>query len=72
MDIVNNYTTAQSKTAEHKKMHGAQDVLPEKIPSYALELQSISTLRSKARKKRISGRSTMNKTELIMALRKAH
>jgi hypothetical protein len=35
----------------------------------ALEHQSIASLRAKARKKHISGRSTMNKTELIMALR---
>lgn len=35
----------------------------------ALEEQSISALRSKARKKHITGRSTMNKVELILALR---
>lgn len=74
MDISNNEThaTAQKQNAEHiKQMYGAKDVLPEKAEPYALEFQSISTLKSKARNKRISGRSTMNKTELIMAIRQA-
>lgn len=42
-----------------------------KVEPNALEEQSISALRSKARKKHIDGRSTMNKVELIMALRQA-
>lgn len=43
----------------------------ERAEPYALEKQSISALRSKARKKRIFGRSNMSRVELIMALRKA-
>lgn len=38
--------------------------------AFPLEDQSLAALRSKARKKHISGRSTMNKVELIQALRR--
>lgn len=37
--------------------------------SYALEAQTIAELRARARKKYISGRSSMSRTELIQALK---
>jgi hypothetical protein len=37
----------------------------------ALEQQPLATLRAKARKKHISGRSSMDKMELIQALRRS-
>ncbi|MDZ4261099.1 MAG: hypothetical protein U1B30_02055 [Pseudomonadota bacterium] len=66
------YTEAQKRKAEHiEESYEAKGVSPEKAKQIAWEEQSISALRSKARKKRINGRSTMNKVELIMALRQA-
>jgi hypothetical protein len=55
---------ARKDSAEH-----AAETRQAKAEPNALEKQSIAALRSKARKKHISGRSTMSKVELILALR---
>jgi hypothetical protein len=43
----------------------------EQAEPYALEDQPLKTLKEKARNKHISGRSSMNKVELIQALRRS-
>jgi len=66
------YTEAQKQKAEHiGESYQTKGVPPEKAEPNALEKQSITALRSKARKKHITGRSTMSKVELILALRQA-
>jgi len=57
---------ARKDSAEH-----AVETRKAKAEPNALEKQSLAALRSKARKKHITGRSTMNKVELILALRQA-
>jgi plasmid stabilization system protein ParE len=64
-----NTPEAEKEAARKESAKNAAETRKEKGEPYSLEKQSISTLRSKARKKRISGRSNMNKVELIMALR---
>jgi len=65
-------TPEETKEAARKESaeHAAQTRQAHAEP-HALEKQSIAALRLKARKKHISGRSTMSKVELIMALRQA-
>jgi len=58
---------AARKDSAHNAVETRQKKEGESSP---LEEQSIAALRSKARKKHISGRSTMNKIELIQALRR--
>lgn len=54
-----------TRTPDAKKANAHKD-------SYkALEQQPLATLRAKARKKHISGRSSMDKMELIQALRRS-
>lgn len=62
---------AEKDAARKDSAENAAETRSEKAEPIALERQSISVLRSKARKKRINGRSTMNRVELIMALRQA-
>lgn len=66
-------TTPETKkeTARKDSAHRAAETRQAQSEPNALEQQSISALRAKARKKHISGRSSMNKVELIMALRHA-
>lgn len=66
-----NTPDAEKAAARKDSAENAAETRKEKAEPYSLEKQSISALRSKARKKRISGRSNMNKVELIMALRQA-
>lgn len=65
-------TTTSERKKEIARKDSAQQAAKtrkEKSEPNALEEQSIDELRAKARKKHISGRSTMNKVELIQALR---
>lgn len=62
---------AEKEAARKDSAENASDTRHEQSQPNALEHQSISALRAKARKKRISGRSNMNKVELIMAIRQA-
>lgn len=65
-------TPEAEKTAARKdSAENAAETRQAKTEPNALEEQSISALRAKARKKHINGRSTMNRVELIMALRQA-
>lgn len=57
---------ARKDSAQH-----AVETKQAKLEPNALERQSITVLRAKARKKHISGRSSMNKVELIQALRRS-
>lgn len=57
---------ARKDSAQH-----AAETKQEKAEPNALEKQSIAVLRKKAREKHISGRSTMKKAELILALRRS-
>jgi len=57
--------------ARRDSAQNAQETKQEKSEPYALEDQPIEMLRAKARLKYISGRSTMNKAELIQALRRS-
>lgn len=57
-------TAARNDSAQH-----AAETRQEKSEPNALEKHSLAALRAKARKKHISGRSSMNKVELIQALR---
>jgi plasmid stabilization system protein ParE len=60
--------TAKEAARKDSAVHAAETRQAKAEPN-ALEDQSIAALRSKARKKHISGRSTMSKVELILALR---
>jgi len=62
---------AEKEAARKDSAENAAETRKAKNEPNPLEEQSISSLRSKARKKRISGRSNMNKVELIMAIRQA-
>lgn len=62
---------AEKEVARQDSAQNAAETRKAKSESNSLEEQSISVLRSKARKRRISGRSMMNKVELILALRQA-
>jgi hypothetical protein len=65
-------TPEREKTAaRHESAQHAVETKEEKAKPYALEEQPLARLREKARKKHISGRSTMNKVELIQALRRS-
>jgi hypothetical protein len=59
----------EKEAARKDSAQQAAKTRKEKSEPNALEEQSIDALRAKARKKHISGRSTMNKVELIQALR---
>ena len=64
-------TSAQEKEAARKdSAHNAAVTREQQAQPNALEHQPLATLRAKARKKHIHGRSTMNKVELINALRR--
>jgi hypothetical protein len=62
---------AEKEAARKDSAENAAETRHAQAEPNALEKQSISALRSKARKKHIAGRSTMNKVELILALRQA-
>lgn len=64
-------TTRESEKAEARQdsAKNAVHTKHEKAKSDSLESHSKSELLTKAREKNISGRSTMNKQELILALR---
>lgn len=62
---------AEKEAARKDSAQHAAQTRKEQAQPLALEDQSIAALRSKARKKHISGRSNMNKTELILALRRS-
>lgn len=66
-------TTPEWKKAEARKdsAQNAVETKQEKAKPGALETQPLATLRAKARKKHISGRSSMSKVELIQALRRS-
>jgi len=57
--------------ARNDSAQNAVETKQEMAKPYALEQQPLATLRAKARQKHISGRSTMNKVELIQALRRS-
>lgn len=59
----------EKKAARKDSAQQAAKTRKEKSEPNALEEQPIEALKAKARKKSISGRSTMNKAELIQALR---
>jgi hypothetical protein len=65
------YTSeAEKAQARSDSAQNAAHTRHEKEKPDSLESHSKTELLAKARKKRISGRSTMNKQELILALRK--
>jgi hypothetical protein len=66
-------TTPESKKEAARKdsAHNAAETRHKKSEPTAYENQPIDKLRAKAREKRISGRSSMNKAELIQALRRS-
>ena len=64
-------TSERDKEAARKdSAYNAAETREQQTQLNALEHQPLATLRAKARKKHIHGRSTMNKVELIHALRK--
>lgn len=63
------YTAQQKRKAQH--IEAGYEAQREQAKPYALEEQPLATLRAKARKKHISGRSSMSKVELIQALRRS-
>ena len=66
-------TTSETEKTKARKdsAHNAVKTKHEKASPNSLESQTKPELLEQARKKNISGRSTMNKQELILALRKA-
>lgn len=62
----------EKQAARKDSAQKAAQTRKEKSAPNALEENSVAELRAKARKKHISGRSTMNKVELIQALRHQH
>lgn len=64
-------TPQQEKEAARKdSAHNAVETRQKKYEPNALEKQSMKVLKEKARDKHINGRSSMNKVELIQALRR--
>lgn len=64
-------TSAKEKEAARKdSAKNAAETRQAKAEPNALETQTVAQLRTKARKENISGRSSMNKAELIQALRR--
>jgi hypothetical protein len=66
-------TTPEWKKAQARRdsARNAVETKHESAMPNSLEHQPLDILRAKARKKHISGRSTMNKEELIQALRRS-
>lgn len=62
---------AEKRRARQDSAHRAAEHRKNKDDPDALEAQTKTSLLEKARQKNISGRSHMNKEELILALRKA-
>ncbi len=64
-------TSEQDKEAARKNSaQNAAKTREQQAQPYALEHQPLARLRAQARKRHIHGRSTMNKVELIHALRR--
>jgi hypothetical protein len=61
---------SEKKAARKDSAKNAAKTKEAQTDSNALEQQSIDTLRKKAREKHVRGRSSMNKAELILALRR--
>jgi hypothetical protein len=61
----------KKEAARKDSAQNAVETKQEKAKPGALETQPLATLRAKARKKHISGRSSMSKVELIQALRRS-
>jgi hypothetical protein len=61
----------KKEAARKDSAQNAVETKQEKSEPNALENETIKTLREKARKKNISGRSLMKKVELIQALRRS-
>jgi len=65
-------TSEKTKAAARKdSAHNAVETKHEKAAPDALEKQTLVTLRAKASQQHIRGRSSMNKVELIQALRRS-
>jgi len=64
-----NTSSEEKAQARSDSAHHAADTKREKAQPNALETQTKTELLAKARAKNISGRATMNKPELILALR---
>jgi plasmid stabilization system protein ParE len=62
---------AKKAAARRDSAHNAAETRHEKSEPRSLENQSLDQLRKKARERRISGRSSMGKAELILALRRS-
>lgn len=60
----------EKKQARKDSAHKAVETKHEKSSPHSLESQTKATLMTKARNKNISGRSSMNKPDLIAALRR--
>jgi hypothetical protein len=61
----------QKIAARRDALRNASDLKQEGLTPSPLEQQPLDTLRALARKKYISGRSSMSKVELIQALRRS-